>query len=489
MTAAEGLVLGLDVGTQGTKGLVLDLAGGVVARASVAYDLLPGLPPGAAEQDPRTWLDAVRGVVSSLLAAPGVDASRLAGVGVSGQQHGLVVLDEHDEVVRPAKLWCDTSTAAEADELSSRLGRPVPTGFTASKVLWLARHEPDAWARVRRVLLPHDSVNLALTGEATMEAGDASGTGFFDVARRAFDDAAVDAVDPALRERLPRLLDVGEPAGRVSAEAAARFGLPEGVPVAAGGGDNMMSAAGSGATAPGVAVASLGTSGTVFTWSATPVVDPEGLIAPFCASTGGWLPLLCVMNLTGVTEEVRAAFPDHDLDALTEAAAETPPGNDGLLLLPYLMGERVPDLPRATGTLTGLRPGLLRPGHLFRAALEGTSLNLAWGVDRLRALGADVDALRLVGGAAANPLWRSILADTTGVPVRRLVEAESAALGAALCAAWTARRLEGEDVDAHTVAAPHVALHDEVVEPDASRAALYAEAKERFVELVRRVHG
>ena len=484
------LFLGLDVGTQGTKALLLDVSSReVVARAARPYGLLNGLPPGSAEQDPRTWIDAAQAVTQEVLDAPGVDAAAIAAVGVSGQQHGLVVLDDAHEVVRPAKLWCDTSTAKEARALSDRLGRSIPTGFTASKILWLMEHEPESWARTRHVLLPHDYVNFMLTGQLSMEAGDASGTGFFDVERRAFDRKAMDVIDPRLAECVPSLLQPGEPAGEVSAAAAKRFGLAAGTLVAAGGGDNMMSAVGSGATEPGVVVVSLGTSGTVFTWSPEPVVDPQGLIASFCASTGGWLPLLCVMNLTSVTEEIRAAFPQHDLEMLSRAAADVPAGCEGLLLLPYLNGERVPDLPEATGALLGLRPGLLRAGHLFRAALEGTSLNLALGVDRLRALGAQVNDLRLVGGGAANPLWRSILADVMGVPVRRCVEMESGALGAALCACWTWTCAQGQDVSAHDVAAPCVALHDEVVEPDAARGRVYAEAKQQLAESTAQLFG
>jgi xylulokinase len=303
------LVLGLDVGTQGTKALLLDPESGkVVARAGRSYGLLPDLPPGAAEQHPDTWIDAVQGATREVLdrAARG----RIAAVGVSGQQHGLVVLDEQLAVVRPAKLWCDTTTAAEAAELSRLLGRPLPTGYTASKILWLARHEPASWARVRHVLLPHDYVNLRLTGRLAMEAGDASGTGLFDPAARRFvDEDELRAVDERLPHMLPPLIEPGTPAGTLTAEGAALLGLREGLPVAAGSGDNMCSALGSGATRPGVVVCSLGTSGTVFTYSERPVVDPAGLIAPFCDATGGWLPLLCVMNCTNVIEEVRAAFP------------------------------------------------------------------------------------------------------------------------------------------------------------------------------------
>jgi xylulokinase len=406
---------------------------------------------------------------------------------VSGQQHGCVVLDARGEVVRPAKLWCDTSTAAEAQELAQRLGRALPTGFTASKLLWLARHEPANWARIARVLLPHDYVNLWLTGEAAMECGDASGTGFFDPVARRFDARALAAIDAALAGMLPPLLAADAFAGRLRAEAAQALGLRAGVPVAAGGGDNMMSAIGSGATAPGVVVASLGTSGTIFTRTDAPVFDPRGLIAPFCSSDGAWLPLLCVMNLTGVTEEVKLLTGSNHA-ALTAAAAAVPPGSDGLLLLPFLLGERVPDLPGATGTLLGVRPGLLRAGHLYRAALEGTALNLGAGLDRLRALGIAVGEVRLVGGAAQNALWRQILADVFAAPVRVLVESESAALGAALQAAWAVRRAAGErDLRAHDVAAPFVAF-GATVAPQPAATAAHDELRARFRDALHRLH-
>ena len=493
--------LGLDVGTQGTKALLLDAATGrVVARAGRGYGLIEGLPDGAAEQHPDTWVaaasEAAREALDRAASAEGCDAAaivaRVAGVGVSGQQHGAVVLDERLGVVRPAKLWCDTATAAEAAELSSAFGRAVPTGFTASKLLWLKRHEPQRWAAVRHVLLPHDYLNLRLTGRLAMEAGDASGTGLFDPAARDWrrDDAA--RLDARLPSMLPPLLPPGAPAGALSSEGAALLGLRPGLPVAAGSGDNMCSAVGSGATELGVVVVSLGTSGTAFTYSARPVVDPAGLIAPFCDATGGWLPLLCVMNCTNLTEHVRREV-GRPHDELTAAAERVPPGCDGLLWLPYLQGERVPDLPRARAVLLGAGGAplahdalhALAPGVLFRAALEGVTLNLAWGVDRLRALGIAVDAVRVVGGGAQNALWRQILADALAAPVVPLLEAESAALGAAILSAWTARRLVGERVTAHEVAAPCVALGTEVARPDAARVAHYREAGARFREAVR----
>jgi xylulokinase len=489
--ASEGLYLGFDVGTQATKGVVLDAAAGrVIARGGRSHGLIPGLPAGAAEQDPQTWVDAVREVAAELFAAPSVERKRVRGVGVSGQQHGLVVLDAEDEIVRPAKLWCDTTTAEEAQELSQNLGRAVPAGFTAPKILWMKRHEPELWGRVRSVLLPHDFVNFRLIGRKTMEAGDASGTGCFDPVARAFDRTAVERIDPRLAEMLPPILSPGSPAGVLSGKGAALLGLDEGVLVAAGGGDNMMSAIGSGATSPGVVVVSLGTSGTAFAYSDRPVIDPEGLIAPFCDSTGGWLPLLCVMNMTGVTEEVRAAFEEQeDIESLTRAAARIPPGCDGLLFLPFLQGERVPNLPEATGVLAGIRPGLFRRGYLFRAALEGTSLSLGLGMERMKKLGIAVEYVRLVGGGSRNPLWAQILADVLEAPVVRLAEPESAALGAALQALWTARREAGEDVSPDAVAAPFVRTEGDAISPDPGRSAIYREARSRLHALTERIFG
>jgi len=490
---AAPLYLGLDVGTQGTKGLLYDAeARRTVARASHAYDLLPGLPEGAAEQHPDTWRDAVRRVVARLLTDSGARPDSIRALAISGQQHGFVPLDADHRVLRPAKLWCDTSTDREARELSERLGRHVPTGFTASKVLWLKYSEPDSFARLAHALLPHDWIDLWLTGRVFTEAGDASGTGYFDPVRRAYDEEAVAAIDDDLHRALPPLVEPGEVAGELTPEAAHELGLAPGTRVAVGGGDNMMSAIGAGATSPGRVVVSLGTSGTAFTFSPTPVVDPEGLIAPFCDSTGGWLPLLCTMNVTGVTEEVRAAFglgSDADLDAVTAAAEQVAPGSEGLLLLPYLQGERVPDLPRASGTLLGIRSGNLRPATLFRAAIEGTTLNLAWGVERLKGLGVTVDRVRLVGGGSRSRLWARVLSGALGVPVEPHLEPESAALGAALQALWTDRRAEGEGAAANEVAEAFGPAAEDAVEATADETRAYRDLLVRFRAAVERQHG
>lgn len=474
------IAFGFDVGTQGTKALAVCLESKrVLARARVSYGLIPGLSPGHAEQDPETWVEALRKTSGQLLAASAVSRDEVVALGVSGQQHGAVLLGDDQRPLRPAKLWCDTSAVAEADELTRLFDRAVPVGFTAPKLRWSQRHEPELWRKVRRVLLPHDYLNFRLTGSFSMEAGDASGTGLFNVRNRSWCQADIDALDPGLSDMLPAISSTGRPAGRLHAQGAALLGLKEGVLVGAGGGDNMMSAIGAGATRPGVVVASLGTSGTIFTRSDVPIIDPEGLIAPFCDSAGAWLPLLCVMNCTGPLEEIAGAF-GLSHEELSSRAALHPPGSGGLRWLPFLRGERVPDLPEARGTLLGMEPGWLDPGRLYRAGLEGVSLNLAAGLERMRALGIGVDQVRLVGGASRNALWREILAAAFGVPIVGLEEPETGALGAALQATWILQSEEGRDTSIDDVAAPFVHLEGDATLPSDSLVARYRELAKSF---------
>lgn len=489
MSDPSGLYIGLDVGTQSTKGLLVDVrkeAGkAILARAQEGYDLILGLPPGAAEQHPHTWRDAVKTVIGRLLA--GVDPRELRGIGVSGQQHGLVVLDEHDAVVRPAKLWCDTTTIAEAEAITAKGRFSVPTGFTLPKLLWLKHKEPANFARTTSVLLPHDYINFLLTGKKFMEAGDASGSGAFDPEKRRFDSAILEWVDARVPSMFPALVAADSVPARVSASGAALFGLPEGIVVSPGGGDNMMSAIGSGATAAGSTVVSLGTSGTVFAYAEQPVVDPEGAIAAFCDSTGAWLPLLCTMNVTGVTEQVRSLLGDPSHEVLTQAAAAVSAGSDGLLFLPYLQGERVPNLPLATGALLGMRHDNLTPGHLFRAAIEGTTLGLVSGIERMKRLGLSVNSVRVVGGGSKNPLWRQIIADALQAQVETLVEPESAALGGAIQAFWVARVEAGEKLSADAVARGLVQRSGEPAAPNPANAAAYRDVLGRFEAETRRL--
>jgi len=486
------LYLGVDSGTQSVKVVALDLeTGRVVAEARAPHRLIAGLPAGHMEQHPQEWAAAMDSALGEV--ASRVDRSRVRGIGVSGQQHGFVALDAEGRVIRPAKLWCDTSTAQECAILTRKMGGPSAVirktglpflpGYTAPKVLWLKRHEPASFRRLRHILLPHDYLNLHLTGRYFMEFGDASGTGFLDVRRRAWSAAAMGAVDARVAECLPALSASHEPCGLLLPEVAARFGLPPGTVVSAGGGDNMMGAIGTGNVAPGAVTASLGTSGTIYAFSRRPVVDPSGEIAAFCSSTGGWLPLLCTMNVTGVTEQVRALF-GWSIADLEKAAAGVPAGADGLTLLPYLDGERTPSIPRGTGVYFGLNRTTLARGHLGRAAIEGATLGMNYGLRRLSALGIRPSEIRLTGGGARSPLWRQVAADVFGVPVVAMAEDESAALGGALQAAWCDSPGRGSGAALAALCSRSV-FPDESTRcvPDRGRRGLYRRRQESFDRL------
>src|SRR5690349_23213863 len=330
------LLLGIDSGTQSTKVLVVDAKDGkVLASAAQEYELIPNLPPGAKEQHPDTWREAAASAIRRALRQAKAVAAEVKAIGVSGQQHGFVPLDASGEVIRPAKLWCDTSTAAECDEIMETLGgmkktikaigNAVPPGFTASKILWLKKHEPENYERLATILLPHDYLNFWLTGEKAMEYGDASGTALLDVRKRKWAEAALQTIDPDLADKLPPLISSDKPAGILQSSTAKMLDLLPGVLVSAGGGDNMMGAIGTGNTRPGVITASFGTSGTIYACADKPVVDPEGEIAAFCDSTNRWLPLLCTMNVTVATEMMRLDF-EFSHEQFESRAGQVPPG-------------------------------------------------------------------------------------------------------------------------------------------------------------------
>ena len=443
---AMPLFAGIDSGTQSTKVLLVDGGGEVRGRGQAHYGLIEGLGTGHKEQHPDTWIAGLREAWKHAIADS--DPSRIAAIGVSGQQHGFVPLDAEGAVIRPAKLWCDTSTAAEAQEIMEACGgmeafleltgNALPPGFTASKILWLKKHEPENFARLATVLLPHDYINFWLTGQRRMEWGDASGTGLMDVREREWSSSAMEAIAEGLAEKFPPLCASLEPCGTVLPEIAGEFGLSPDCIVAAGGGDNMMGAIGTGNVAEGAVTASLGTSGTIYAYSAKPVIDSlHGEIAAFCDSTGGWLPLLCTMNVTVATELVKRTF-GLGTRELNEAAGSVPPGAEGLMLLPYFEGERVPNVPDGSGVWVGYRERTHSPAHFARAAMEGAALGLGYGLARLRQLGIEPAEIRLTGGGSASRLWRQILADVFATPVVCTNEPEGAALGAALQAeaAW-----------------------------------------------------
>ena len=440
-----GLVLGIDVSTTATKAILMRPDGAVrgVASASYGYDTPR---PLWSEQDPRLWWDGAVAAVRGVLADDGTAGSEVEAVGLTGQMHGSVLLDQEGAVVRPAILWNDQRTGAECDELrrlvgGERLievtGNDALTGFTAPKLLWVRRHEPGNWARVRHVLLPKDYLRHRLTGGYAVDVADGSGTILFDLAARTWSPEVLAAVDldPAL---LPGTSEGPEVTGTVTREAAEATGLAPGTPVVAGGGDQAANAVGVGAVGPGVVAISLGTSGVVFAATDQPAIEPRGRVHAFChAGPGRWHMMGVMLSAAGSLRWLRDALaPAASFDDLVAAAAEAPAGSEGLLFLPYLTGERTPHPdPLARGAFVGLtvRHDLR---HLTRAVLEGVAYGLRDGLDLMVGSGlAPPGQLRAAGGGTRSPLWRQILADVLGTEVAVVDAEEGAAYGAALLAA------------------------------------------------------
>ena len=483
------ILLGIDSGTQSTKVVAVDAnTGNVLGSGAQAYELIPNLPPGAKEQHPQTWREATAKGIRQALRAAKATAAEVKAIGVSGQQHGFVPLDKAGEVIRPAKLWCDTSTSAECEEIMAALGGQKETikaignavlpGFTASKILWLKKHEPQHFKKLATVLLPHDYLNFWLTGEKVMEFGDASGTALLDVRKRKWSAAVLAAIDPELAGKLPPILFSHQAAGRLQASTAQELGLNTDVLVSAGGGDNMMGAIGTGNTRAGVITASFGTSGTIYACAEKPVVDPRGEIAAFCDSTNRWLPLLCTMNVTVATEMVRQDFKlTHDQFAT--AASRAPAGCDGLFLLPYLEGERTPNVPDGTGVFMGVNPRTFTASHFARATMEGVTLGMNYGLRRLAQLGVEPTQIRATGGGAKSKVWRQIMADVFNAEVVTLKVSEGAAYGAALQAFWSWRLQQGETISISDITDKYVELNkSETATPNKKNVEVYRELQE-----------
>jgi xylulokinase len=441
VSGMQRVFLGVDCGTQSTKVVLRDPAtGAVVAVGRAPHELIERYD-GTREQDPAWWTDALRAAVRDALRGARFD---IRGIGVSGQQHGLVCLDRNDRPVRAAKLWNDTTTARESAELTAKLGgrdrvleltgNLLLPGYTAPKIAWLAAHEPDAYARTVRMCLPHDYLNLWLTGEFVTEFGDASGTAYFDVRARRYSEAVLGAIDDRRdwTHTLPGVASSLSVVGTLRREAAESLGLEAGIPVSAGGGDNMCAAIGCDVVSEGPVAVSLGTSGTVFAYRAEPAVDPLGEAAAFCDSTGGWLPLAATLNCTSATDWVRELFAMSRADV---DAAVASGGARGLAFLPYLSGERTPNRPEATGVFVGLRSGHGRDA-VVRAVVEGVTFGLAYALDALRRAGVTPSEVTLVGGGAASDAWAQLCADIFDLPLVRPAIVEAAASGAARQAQW-----------------------------------------------------
>ena len=483
------LILGIDSGTQSTKALAVDARDGkVVGTASQAYDLIPNLPPGAKEQHPHTWRDATAAAIRQALRSARASGAEVKAIGISGQQHGFVPLDQDGGVIRPAKLWCDTSTAEECGEIMEQLGglkatiralgNAVLPGFTASKILWLKKHEPKNYKHLATVLLPHDYLNFWLTGEKTMEYGDASGTALMDVRKRKWSSPVINAIDPELAAKLPSIQPSDKPAGKILPSTARSLDLTTDVLVSAGGGDNMMGAIGTGNTREGIITASFGTSGTIYGCAEKPIIDPQGEIAAFCDSTNRWLPLLCTMNVTVATELMRN-YLGWTHERFSAAIARVPAGAGGLLLVPYLEGERTPNVPDGTGVFVGVNQRTWSAEHFARATMEGVTLGMNYGLRRLAELGVKPTQIRATGGGAKSKTWRQIMADVFNAEVVTLKVSEGAAYGAALQALWCWRRQQGENVTIQEITDQFVELNPtEVASPDQKNVEVYRELQE-----------
>jgi xylulokinase len=472
-------LLGLDIGTGGTRAVLIDESGQVVASAASEHAPFRSPQPGWAEQDPEDWWRAAQIAIRDVLTSSGAAPSAIGAVGLTGQMHGAVMLDANGKVLRPSLIWCDQRTDAQCDWLHERIGRerlieltcnPALPNFTLTKLLWVRDYEPEIFARIAHVLCPKDYVRFRLTGVYAMDVQEASGTLLLDVTHRRWSSevARIAGINEAW---LPQLFESPEICAKISLEAAETTGLVAGTPVVAGAGDQGAGAVGMGILQPGSVSATIGTSGVVFAATAAPTKDPLGRLHTFCHAVPGRWHVMGVTQAAGLSlrwlRDVIA--PGASYDTLTAEAAQVSAGSEGLLWAPYLLGERTPHLDsQATAMFYGITASHTR-GHLVRAVLEGVAYSLKDTFTLFTELGIPVKGVRLGGGGARGPLWRSIQANIYGYPCDVLVAEEGAAFGAALLAgvgvgAWA-------NTDAACATAIQVA---EQIAPDAVQMQSYA---------------
>jgi len=429
MIRSQEIVLGVDSSTQSTKVVAVDLdTGAVVSEGRATHT-------GADTQDPTDWWSALETAVRVAV----TDDMTVRGIAVAGQQHGFVTLDVEVSPVRPAPLWNNVSSAPDAERLNEQadfaaaVGSRLVASFTITKLAHLARTSPEELARVHAICLPHDYLNYRLTGTLATDRSEASGSGWWSPATEEIrrDLLALAAGEPfADRVQVPTVLGPNEIAGVLTEAAAAALGLPAGIPVGPGAGDNAGAALSIGATQAELLI-SLGTSGVATAFSDAPTNDPTGEVAGFADATGAYLPMACMLNCTRVVGSIAEMFGRSVVEAL-DRAGQIEPGADGLLLLPYLSGERTPNLPYATGLISGLRGGNLHPDLWLRAAVDGVAAGLAYCQQALERLGVCKETVTLVGGGSQHPTWQQAIADATGLPVQVRGGGEHVARGAAV---------------------------------------------------------
>jgi xylulokinase len=439
----------LDVGTGGTRAIIVDETGRILASATTEHEAFQSPKPGWAEQDPRDWWRAAAISIRGALNNASLSRDDISCIGFSGQMHGAVLLDDSGEVIRPALIWCDQRTQAQSNELLQKFGldrlikltcNPPLTNFTLTKLLWVREHEPENWKRVRKIMLPKDYVRFRLTGETAIDVADASGTLLLDVAKRMWSDVILQGVQIDARF-LPKLFESQEVCGKISKEGAEQTGLRIGTPVVAGAGDQAAGAVGIGITKPGIASATIGTSGVVFAATDKPTLDPKGRLHTFCHAIPNRWHVMGVTQAAGLSlkwfrEQFCAAGANgvSNYDQLSQEASRIEAGSGGVFWAPYLMGERTPHLdPDARAAFIGLSASHSR-AHLVRAILEGVAFSLKDTFTIFEEIGVPVSQIRLGGGGARSATWRQIQADVYGQEVQLLAAEEGAAYGAAILA-------------------------------------------------------
>jgi xylulokinase len=485
MTEVEDMktVAGIDMGTQSMKVILYNWeTKEIVAKTQEPVDLI-AKNDGTREQKAEWYDEALTKCFAGFTEE---QRKSIQAVGVSGHQHGFVPLDKDGKALYNVKLWNDTSTVEECNILTEAAGgndavisevcNLMLPGFTAPKILWLKRHKPEAFAQLRYIMLPHDYLNFLLTGNYVAECGDASGTALFNGIRRQWSEKICNLVDPGLIKLLPDLIESEKPAGKISREAAARFGLPGDIPVSSGGGDNMMGAIGTGTVRDGFLTMSLGTSGTLYGYSDSPVSDPEKGLSGFSSSTGGYLPLLCTMNCTVATEETRKLF-GLGVKEFDECASKAPIGSEGVVFLPFFNGERTPNLPNGRASINGLDAANNSRENIARAAMESAIFGMRIGLEAFQALGFRAKEIRLIGGGAKSKIWRSIAANVMDLPVKLPASDEAAAIGGAVQALWCLMNLEGNKISIGELTDEHITINeDQCINPDPASVAAYNKA-------------
>lgn len=438
------MFIGIDCGTQSTKAIVWNSdTKKIIGIGAAKYSVLMHRA-GCQEQKVQWWIDALINAVREALVSAKINAKDIKAIGVSGQQHGLVALDHQDQVIRDVKLWCDTEGTHALEKFESKqlyplhkeLGIHVPVAFTIAKLLWLKQSEPHLFARIRKVLLPHEYINFWFTGNYRAEHGDASGTGYFNTYNRSWSQSVLNQLNFHHDFTLPELIQSHEPAGVIKPAIADLFGFNHHVIISSGGGDNMMAAIGTGNTSENKLTISLGTSGTAYSHTYQQI-DTEAFpdINAFCSSTNGYLPLVSTMNVTSATEKFRELF-QVDLNTFEQLISAASLGSEGVRILPYLNGARLPNKPQAKASVHGLTMMNMNRENILRALVEGVSYNLVAGIRLFRQNKMRFQSATLVGGGARSSCWRQIIADMTGLEINVPQETEAAALGAALQAQW-----------------------------------------------------